>query len=133
MSSINPGVVDRTPTVAKLLTVEPVLEPADSVQHISVPLAILDKVLIFMPPGCNYSVGVAIGFNGKKFIPTEDPDDFVYGSGFDHYYSGGWQVQSQVDVFFRQRNYIRHRIYVALYLDRRPTEKQSGPGLIVPS
>ena len=87
---------------------------------------------VFMPPGVNYSVGVGIGFNGMKLIPLSDsPDEFLYGSG-QHIHPAGWQVQNGVDVFFRQNNRYPHRIYVAFDLDRRPTQVQSGPSLVMP-
>lgn len=126
------GVRDETPTVSRLIVVPVVSETTDTIVNVPVPLAILTKCVVFMPPGVNYSVGVGVGFNGKKFIPTDDPDDFIYGSGFPHEYLAGWQVQNGVDVFLHQNNVFPHRIYVALYLDRRPTQSAPKSTLIVP-
>lgn len=112
------GVSDLRPTVSKLLTVPAVTSETTSTQSISVPLGMLDKVIIFVPPGCNYSVGVGVGFNGRKLIPTESTTEYIYGPGFPHEFQAGWQVQSSVDVFFKQRNLYSHRIWVGLYITR---------------
>lgn len=133
MSFIAPSVTDQTPTIAKLLTVPAVSSLTYSTQSIQVPLSVLNRVVVFMPPGTNYAVGVGVGINGKKFIPTEDVSDYIYGPGFAHDYPAGWQVQDAVEIFFRQENLYNHRIYVALYCDRRPTQKTSGNNLVLPS
>ena len=127
------GVTDQTPTIAKLLTLTPVAVQTDVTVTIPVPLSVLNQALVFMPPGVNYSIGVGVGFNGRKLIPTEDASDYIYGSTFPHVYPAGWQVQNGVDIFFRKNNTLPHRIYVALYLDRRPTQKESSSFLVLPS
>lgn len=112
------GVSDLRPTVSKLLTVPAVTVETFSTQTIAVPLGMLDRVVVFVPPGCNYSVGVGIGFNNRKLIPTESTTEYIYGPGFQHEFQAGWQVQGNVDVFFKQRNLYQHRIWVGLYITR---------------
>lgn len=126
----NNGVTDLRPTVAKLLTVAPVATEQTTTQSISVPLGILERVIVYIPPGCNYSVGVGVGFNTKKLIPTEGSTDFIYGPNFPHEYAAGWQVNNAVEVFFRQRNLLQHRIYVALYISR--LDLVSSSGMVLP-
>lgn len=126
------GVSDQTPTVSRLIQLEPEADGTKTTVLLPVPLSILVKVKIYIPIGCNYSIGVGVGFNGRKLIPIDEPpNDYLFGPG-EHHHPAGWQVQDAVSIFFLQNNRLPHRIYVALDLDRRPTQAPTTSNLIVP-
>jgi len=128
----NIGVTDQTPTISKFITVAAVTVTQNLTVTVPVPLSVLVNTYLFMPPGVNWQIGVAFGFNGKKFIPTDDVDGFLYGSGVMHVHPAGWQVQNGIDVFLRCNNLLSHRIYVAFDLDRRPTQANTQSSLVLP-
>jgi hypothetical protein len=58
-----------------------------------------------------------LGFNGQVQIPSLNTADYIVGSGMEHRYPWGIQVQSAIDVWAWHWNANPHTVYVRLDID----------------
>lgn len=130
----SPAVIVKRPVIYKTFNLNPPgLTPQPTRQTIPVPYAMWDRVELFMPPGTNYSVRVAFGYNGKRLLPSENANEYIIGAGFLHSYPVGIPVSGSVDVWFLQLNAFYHLITVALFMDYGPIEQaQKARALVTP-
>lgn len=112
-----PGVSLRQPQIIRQITYGVVDVGIREHTTIGVPFGLLRSATVFLPPGTNYSVWVQLGFNGQVQIPTLSTDDYIVGSGIEHKFPWGIQVQSSIDVWAWHWNSNPHTIYVKLDID----------------
>jgi hypothetical protein len=132
VSLVNPfdetAYVDLVPVVVETITYAP--HAAATVEHstIAVPReAVVRQVRVFMPPGTNGSVRLQVGYLGRRYVPTTDTDDYIYGSGFEHRYPWDMPVTKEVDVWAWCWNSYSHEITVSLDLDYKPMLRAAQP------